>query len=112
MYIVTFEFWPHEAYKDTYLEHAQAMKAEVEKINGFLSVERFQSLYDDGKLLSMSVWESEQAIKTWKAHAEHKLEQELGKTTYFHAYRIRVAEVVREYGKLENQPEVNAIGQQ
>ncbi len=98
MFIVTFEIWPDEKYQQTYLEHAQAMKSEVEKIKGFVSVERFQSLYDDGKLLSMSVWESEEAIKQWKQHAEHKLEQELGKTTYFHSYRIRVAEIVREYG--------------
>ena len=98
MFIVTFEIWPDDQYRQTYLEHAQAMRQEVEKINGFISVERFQSLYDDGKLLSMSIWESEEAIKTWKDHAEHKLEQELGKTKYFYSYRIRVAEVIRDYG--------------
>ena len=98
MYIVTFETWPDPQYKDTYLEHAQAMRAEVDKVQGFISVERFQSLYEDGKYLSMSLWESEDAIRQWRQHAEHRLEQELGKTQYFHAYRIRVAEVQREYG--------------
>ena len=98
MYIVTFETWPDEAYYDTYLEHAKAMREEVDKIKGFISVERFQSLYEDGKLLSMSLWESEEAIAQWRAHAEHQLEQELGKTKYFHRYQIRVAKVEREYG--------------
>lgn len=100
MYIVTFETWPDEQYQETYLEHAQSMREEVERIEGFISVERFQSLYEDGKLLSMSLWESEDAIREWKQHAQHQLEQELGKTKYFHAYHIRVAKVEREYGNL------------
>jgi heme-degrading monooxygenase HmoA len=98
MHIVTFEVWPKEEYKQTYLEHAKHMRAEAEKIKGFLSIERFDSLYEEGKLLSMSIWESEEAIKEWKQHAEHQLEQELGKTKYFKAYHIRVAKVEREYG--------------
>ena len=98
MYIVIFETWPDKQYQDVYLEHAQNMKQEVEKVKGFISVERFQSIYEEGKLLSMSLWESEEAIKEWKQHAEHRLEQELGKTKYFHSYRIRVAKVEREYG--------------
>lgn len=55
MYIVTFETWPDSEYQETYLEHAQKMREEVEKIQGFISVERFQSLYEEGKLLSMSL---------------------------------------------------------
>lgn len=98
MYIVTFETWPDEKYQATYLEHAQDMRREVEKITGFISVERFESLYEKGKLLSMSLWESEESIREWKQHAEHQLAQELGKTRYFHSYRIRVAKVEREYG--------------
>jgi len=98
LYIVMFEVWPDEKYQDTYLEHALGMRKEAEKIKGFVSVERFESLYEKGKLLSVSIWESEEAIKEWKAHAEHKLEQELGKTKYFHKYHIRVAKVEREYG--------------
>ena len=98
MYIVMFEVWPDEKYQDTYLEHALGMRKEAEKIKGFISVERFQSLYENGKLLSISLWESEEAIKKWKHHAEHKIEQELGKTKYFHSYHIRVARVEREYG--------------
>ena len=98
MYIVTFETWPDPQYQDAYLEHAQKMREEVEKIQGFISVERFQSLYEDGKLLSLSLWESQEAIRRWRAHAEHRLEQEMGRTTYFHRYQIRVAKVEREYG--------------
>lgn len=97
MYVVTFETWPDAAYADTYLEHAAKMREEVERIEGFLSVERFQSLYEEGKLMSMSLWQSEEAIRNWREQAEHRLEQELGRTTYFHAYRIRVARVEREY---------------
>jgi heme-degrading monooxygenase HmoA len=98
MYIVTFETWPNEIYRDQYLIHAQAMTDEVEKIKGFVSVERFQSLTDDGKLLSMSVWESMDAINEWRSQAEHQLAQEMGKNKYFNAYHIRVAKVEREYG--------------
>lgn len=104
MYIVTFETWPDQQYANTYLAHANNMREEVEKITGFLSVERFQSLFDNGKFLSMSLWESEDAIKQWKQHAEHQMEQALGKTKYFHAYRIRVAKVLREYGSHEEKP--------
>ncbi|MBS1269450.1 MAG: putative protein YqjZ [Gammaproteobacteria bacterium] len=99
MYIVTFETWPNDSYREEYLTHAQSMREEVEKIKGFVSVERFQSLYEEGKLLSMSLWEDEDAIKKWKSHAEHTLAQEMGKNKYFHSYRIRVAKVEREYGK-------------
>ena len=73
MYIVIFETWPDKQYQDVYLEHAQNMRDEVEKVKGFISVERFQSIYEEGKLLSMSLWESEEAIKEWKQHAEHQL---------------------------------------
>lgn len=104
MYIVTFETWPDQQYANTYLAHANNMREEVEKITGFFSVERFQSLFNDGKFLSMSLWESEDAIKQWKLHTEHKLAQELGKTKYFHAYHIRVAKVLREYGNHEEKP--------
>lgn len=101
MYVVTFEIWPDKQYTATYLEHALAMRKEVEKIAGFIDVERFQSLYEEGKFLSMSLWESEDAIKAWREQTEHRVEQELGKAKYFHAYHIRVARVEREYGNRE-----------
>lgn len=97
MYVLIFETWPDEQYRTEYLETAQQMRAEVEKIKGFISVERFQSLYEDGKLLSMSFWESEAAMLEWKSNTEHKIAQMLGRTKYFHAYRIRIAKVERDY---------------
>ncbi len=97
MYLVTFETWPDPQHQQAYLEHAQAMRAEVEKIQGFIGVERFQSLYEDGKLLSMSLWQSQEAIAQWRAQAEHRIAQAMGRNNYFKAYRIRVAKVEREY---------------
>lgn len=98
MYVVIFEAKIHEEYLETYLEHAKEMREEVEKINGFLSVERFKSLYEEGKYLSMSLWESAEAIHQWKQNSRHQIEQEMGKSKYFTGYRIRVAKIEREYG--------------
>ena len=98
MYILIFEVWPEPEYNDLYLQKAAEMKAEVQKIQGFVSVERFRSIYEEDKLLSLSVWESKQAIKAWREHSEHKIAQELGKSKYFKSYRIRIAEVYKDYG--------------
>lgn len=97
MITVIFEVEPHPDHKAEYLDIAATLKPELEKIPGFISVERFQSLTNPHKLLSLSVFEDEAAVKRWRTHAEHQLAQTKGKSQLFKDYRIRVASVLRDY---------------
>ncbi len=97
MMAVIFEFWPAAGRRDDYLRLAASLRAEVEKIDGFISVERFESLYEEGKLLSLQFWRDDEAIGRWRNHLEHRKAQALG-PAMFANYRLRVAEVVRDYG--------------
>lgn len=98
MMAVIFEVWPAHGRKDDYLKLAAALRAEVEKIDGFISVERFESLYEEGKLLSLQFWRDEEAIQQWRTHLQHRKAQALGRGELFADYRLRIAEVVRDYG--------------
>jgi heme-degrading monooxygenase HmoA len=98
MMAVIFEVWPAAGRKDEYLQLAAALRAEVEQIDGFLSVERFESLYEDGKLLSLQFWRDDTAITRWRNHLDHRRAQAMGRGGLFADYRLRVAEVVRDYG--------------
>ena len=71
MRAVIFEVWPASGRKDDYLKMAAALKSEVEQIDGFISVERFESLYEQGKLLSLQFWRDDEAIGKWRRHLEH-----------------------------------------
>lgn len=97
MYAVLFEVYPSSDGKAEYLEIAEKVREFVETQEGFISIERFQSLADKGKVLSLSFWESEAAIETWRKLLEHRTAQRAGKEKLFHSYRIRVAQVVRDY---------------
>ncbi len=96
-YIVIFEVTPTDEGKARYLELAAMLKPMLQGFDGFISAERFQSLADERKILSMNVWESEEAITKWRNMAEHRMSQLEGKTTLFESYKISVAKVVREY---------------
>jgi heme-degrading monooxygenase HmoA len=98
MHVVIFEVRPKAGRKDDYLDIAAALRPELEQIDGFISVERFASLSDDGKVLSLSFWRDEAAVIRWRQHAEHQAAQGRGRHEIFENYRIRVAEVVRDYG--------------
>jgi heme-degrading monooxygenase HmoA len=97
MMAVIFEVWPAAGRKDDYLRMAAALKSEVEKIDGFISVERFESLYEQGKLLSLQFWRDEDAITAWRNQLDHRKAQKTG-PVMFANYRLRIAEVVRDYG--------------
>ena len=99
MIAVIFEVWPAEGHKDGYLAVAASLRAELETIDGFISVERFQSLTDPAKLLSLSFWRDEEALSAWRAREKHRGAQRLGRETMFADYRLRVASVIRDYGK-------------
>jgi heme-degrading monooxygenase HmoA len=94
---VIFEVWPAEGRKDDYLKTAAALRSEVEKIDGFISVERFESIYEEGKLLSLQFWRDEAAITAWRRQLDHRKAQATG-PHMFADYRLRIAEVVRDYG--------------
>jgi heme-degrading monooxygenase HmoA len=98
MMAVIFEVWPASGRKEEYLRLAASLRADVEQIDGFISVERFESLYEEGKLLSLQFWRDEAAITAWRNHLKHRQAQELGRGGLFADYRLRIAEVVRDYG--------------
>lgn len=97
MYAVIFEVVPKSSGQEQYLQIAAGLRTFLEERDGFISIERFQSLVDENKLLSLSFWRDEQAIETWRNLLEHRLAQQKGKESLFESYRIRVAEVVRDY---------------
>ena len=101
MIAIIFEVFPAEGHKQEYLEIAAELKPLLEKIDGFISVERFQSLTDPNKLLSLSFFENEQAVQQWRTLAKHRSAQSAGRAGVFANYRLRVASVVRDYGKHE-----------
>ena len=98
MIAVIFEVWPADGRKQTYLDIAAELRPELEKIDGFLSIERFQSLTDESKLLSLSFWRDEAAVKAWRTLEHHRQAQKAGRSGVFRDYRLRVAEVARDYG--------------
>lgn len=95
---VIFEVIPAEGFKENYLDLALKLKPELEKIKGFISIERFQSIYQPEKILSLSFWESETAIQEWRTLDAHRETQSKGRNGVFKDYRLRIAPVRRDYG--------------
>ena len=95
---VIFEVTLPAAGPDEYLEHAEALAGELERIDGFVSVERFRSLASPGRLLSLSFWRDEASVARWRNHERHRLAQAAGRGGAFADYRLRVAAVLRDYG--------------
>lgn len=108
MYAVIFEVLPAPGRKDDYLAHAARLRGELEKIEGFISVERFQSITDEGKMLSLSFFEDEAAVTRWRNEAHHRVTQAAGRGGIFSDYRLRVAQVVRDYGMTARREEAPA----
>jgi heme-degrading monooxygenase HmoA len=101
MIAVIFEVWPAQGRKDDYLGIAAALRADLDRIDGFISIERFQSLSDSEKLLSLSFWRDEEAVKKWRNNSKHRESQTKGRGGIFSDYRLRVATVMRDYGLTE-----------
>ncbi|MEO0822512.1 MAG: antibiotic biosynthesis monooxygenase [Pseudomonadota bacterium] len=98
MIAVIFEVEPAEGAMEDYLAHAARLRPELEAIDGFLSVERFESLTTPGKLVSISFWRDEAAVAAWRNRPEHRASQAAGRSGMMTGYRIRVAAVLRDYG--------------
>ncbi len=103
MIAVIFEVHPAEGRMDDYLRIAADLRPSLDGIEGFISIERFQSLADAGKLVSLSFWRDEAAIAQWRRMYGHRRAQAAGRETVLAEYRLRVAEVVRDYGLTERE---------
>src|SRR6266700_4852467 len=98
MIAVIFEAQPQPGRKDAYLDGAASLRPLLADIDGFVSIERFESLTQPGKVLSLSFWRDEAAVARWRRHEEHRAAQRAGRAGIFRTYRLRVAAVVRDYG--------------
>ncbi|MGO4701475.1 antibiotic biosynthesis monooxygenase family protein [Dyella sp. 2RAB6] len=98
MIAVIFEVWPAEGCRETYLDIAAELRPLLEEIDGFLSIERFESLSERGKLLSLSCWRDEEAVAAWRQQEAHRTAQLEGRQGILRDYRLRVAGVMRDYG--------------
>lgn len=98
MIAVIFEVWPADGERDHYLDIAADLRPLLSEIDGFISVERFQSITEPGKMLSLSFWRDEAAIAAWRAMDAHRAAQMVGRESVFRDYRLRVAHILRDYG--------------
>ena len=98
MMAVIFEVTPAPGQRSAYLDAAAALKPLLAQIDGFVSIERFESLSEPGKLLSLSFWRDEEAVARWRQQEAHRSTQAAGRDHVFADYRLRVAAVVRDYG--------------
>lgn len=103
MIAMIFEVWPKSQHKQDYLDTAAELRVLVENIPGFISIERFESLYEPGKILSLGFFESEEALAEWRNTPQHRKAQALGRNQFFSNYRLRIAEVSRDYGVRDRQ---------
>lgn len=103
MIAVIFEVCPHPHARDDYLSIAAKLAPMLASMDGFISIERFQSLTQPGKILSLSFWRDEEAVKAWRNTEEHRAAQSMGRAGIFADYRLRIAAVVRDYGLTERE---------
>ena len=101
MIAVIFEAIPAEGKWEEYLDIAAQLRPELEKIQGFISIERFQSIANPQKVLSLSFWRDEESIKQWRSLEMHRMAQSKGRTSVFNDYHLRIADVKRDYGMFE-----------
>ncbi|MGF7160172.1 heme-degrading monooxygenase HmoA [Rhodoligotrophos appendicifer] len=111
MIAVIFEVIPAEGRQDDYLAHAARLREELAKVDGFISVERFQSLTTPGKLLSLSLFRDEDSVMRWRNHPMHRATQAAGRDGIFAGYRLKVAHVLRDYGMDDNREQAPADSQ-
>ena len=97
MITVIFEVWPKEGKAAEYFDVAASLRPELQKLDGFISIERFESVTTPGKFLSLSFWRDEAAVTAWRNVEGHRLAQAKGRASVFADYRIRVASVIRDY---------------
>lgn len=97
MIAVIFESWPKRGHSDTYLDMGKSMMSRVEGFDGFISIERFESVVERGKFIALSFWRDEDAVTAWRNVIEHRKIQKGSRQKIFDDYRLRVASVIRDY---------------
>lgn len=103
MIAVIFEVTPAEGRKQEYLDIAKSLRPQLDSLPGFISIERFESLYTPGKVLSLSFWKDEEAVRLWRNTEEHRVAQDKGRAGVFKDYRLRVVSVIRDYGMFDRE---------
>jgi heme-degrading monooxygenase HmoA len=103
MIAVIFEVWPRDGYRQAYLDIAAQLRPLLEEVDGFISIERFESLTAPGKILSLSFWRDEKAVAAWRQFEQHRAAQSYGREKAFKDYRLRIAGVIRDYGLTERE---------
>jgi heme-degrading monooxygenase HmoA len=98
---VIFELEPAAGRRERYFELAAALRPKLERIDGFISVERFESLATPGRYLSLSFWRDEEAVRRWRCTGPHRGAQQEARDGVLANYRLRVAAVLRDYGRTE-----------
>ncbi len=101
MIAIIFEVWPKRERRQEYLDIAAQLRPLLERIDGFISIERFESLTEPGKILSLSFFRDDEAVKQWRNLAAHRSAQAKGRNELFANYRLRIASVIRDYGMAE-----------
>ncbi|MFH6937294.1 antibiotic biosynthesis monooxygenase family protein [Flavobacterium sp. FlaQc-30] len=101
MIAVIFEVIPNEGKKEEYLNIAAKLRPELDHIEGFISIERFQSINNPDKVLSLSFWKDEESIQQWRNLEMHRHAQAKGRNEVFKDYHLRIATVVRDYGMFD-----------
>jgi heme-degrading monooxygenase HmoA len=101
MIAVIFEVTPAPGHTQDYLDIAASLKPDLERFDGFVSIERFTSLTNEGKVLSLSFWRDEDAVRRWRNVEKHRYAQTQGRSGLFADYRLRIASVIRDYGMNE-----------
>ncbi len=101
MIAVIFEVWPKAEGKQEYLDIAASLRPLLDEIDGFVSIERFESLSEPGKILSLSFWRDEKAIEEWRQLGAHRAAQAKGRAEIFKDYHLRIGAVIRDYGMVD-----------
>jgi heme-degrading monooxygenase HmoA len=100
---VIFEFLPEPSRREDYLGLAAGLKPLLDGTDGFLSIERFESLSEPGKMLSLSFWRDEEAVRVWRNSPSHRAAQKKGRHEIFRDYRLRIAHVARDYSMTDRE---------
>lgn len=103
MIAVIFEVIIKNEKQEEYLEIAENLKLELSKIRGFISIERFQSISNSEKIVSLSFWKDEESVKEWRNLETHRVAQQKGRNSVFDHYRLRIAGVIRDYGMTDRE---------